>query len=79
MVIATATLKGQVVIPAPLRHKYHIHKGSRLAILDGEGQIIIKPVPKDPIKAAFGFIKKVKGQKSPLEALMEDRVFEAKQ
>ena len=72
MVIATATLKGQVVIPAPLRRKYRIHQGSRLAVLEGEGQIIFKPLPDDPLKESMGFLKKFKGQ-SALKALMEDR------
>ena len=75
MVIATATLKGQVVIPAPLRRKYRIHQGSRLAVLEGEGQIIFQPLPDDPVKESRGFLKRF-GGKSALKALMEDRAAE---
>ena len=77
MVVATATLKGQVLIPVQLRRKYHIHKGSRLAVLDGNGQIILRPMSKNPIDEAMGFLKKYKG-KSPLKMLMEDRAAERK-
>ena len=75
MVVATTTLKGQILIPVALRRKYHIHKGSRLAVLDGEGQIILKPMLKNPIDEAMGFLKKYKG-KSPLKLLLEERAAE---
>jgi len=77
MVISTATLKGQVLIPVQLRRKYHIHKGSRLAVLDGDGQIILRPVPENPIDAGMGFLKKFKG-KSALKVLLDERAAERK-
>ena len=77
MVISTATVKGQVLIPVQLRKKYHIHKGSRLAVLDGDGQIILKPVADDPIEAGMGFLKKFKG-KSALKSLQEEKMIERK-
>jgi AbrB family looped-hinge helix DNA binding protein len=49
MTISRATIKGQVIIPAPLRKKFNIKKGTRAAILEGEGNVIlIKPLPDDP-------------------------------
>ena len=75
MVIAKTTLKGQILIPVSLRRKYHIHKGSRFAIIDGDGQIILKPVSKDPIEEGFGMLKKFKGP-SALKGLMEERARE---
>lgn len=48
------TEKGQVVIPAPLRKKYRIEKGSRVQWIDTGTIIKLIPVPKDPIEALRG-------------------------
>lgn len=69
--ISKATTKGQIVIPAELRRKYNIKKGSRVSIYEGEGDvIIIKPLPEDPIEASKGMLK---GKTSILKALLKDR------
>jgi AbrB family looped-hinge helix DNA binding protein len=73
--IAKATIKGQVVIPIELRKKFNIKKGSRMSIYEGEGNIIIKPLPEDPIEASKGMLK---GKTSMLKALLKDREEEAK-
>jgi AbrB family looped-hinge helix DNA binding protein len=76
MVIAKTTEKGHVIIPAPLRKKYNIKKGTKVAILEGEGNVIlIKPIPDDPIEASKGMLK---GKTSLLNALLRDREEEAK-
>ena len=75
MVIARATLKGQIVIPVALRKKYHIHKGSRMAIIDREGEIVLKPIQKDIVSYAQGIFKE---GPSALKALIRDRRWEAK-
>lgn len=76
MVIVKATEKGQVVIPAALRKKYNIKKGTRVAISEGEGNVIlIKPIPEDPIEASKGMLK---GKTSLVKALLRDRGEEAK-
>lgn len=73
--IARATIKGQVVIPAELRKKYNIKKGSKVNIYEGEGNvIIIKPLPEDPIEASKGMLK---GKTSLLKTLLRDREEEA--
>jgi AbrB family looped-hinge helix DNA binding protein len=74
--IAKATTKGQVVIPADLRKKFNIKKGSKVSIYEGEGNIIIvRPLPEDPIEASKGMLK---GKTSILKALLKDREEEAK-
>ncbi len=74
--IAKATVKGQVVIPAELRKKYKIKKGSKVNIYEGEGNvIIIKPLPEDPIEASKGMLK---GKTSILKALLKDRQEDAR-
>ena len=48
--------KGQIVIPAKLRKKYHIKPGSELQLLEYGGIIHLIPPVADPIKAAAGFL-----------------------
>lgn len=75
MFIAKTTEKGHVIIPAALRKKYHIKKGTRVAISEGEGNVIlIKPIPDDPIEASRGMLK---GKTSLVKALLKDRKEEA--
>ncbi len=76
MTISKTTIKGQVIIPARLRKKFNIKKGTRVAIMEGEGRVIlIKPLPDDPIEASRGMLK---GKTSLTKALLKDRQEEAK-
>ena len=76
MAIVKATVKGQVIIPAKLRKKYGITKGTRVSVSEGreEGVILLRPLPDDPIKASKGMLK---GETSVLRALLKDRKEEA--
>jgi AbrB family looped-hinge helix DNA binding protein len=40
----TVTVKGQIVIPAPLRHKYGIKKGTKVRVYEEGGKIVLEPV-----------------------------------
>jgi AbrB family looped-hinge helix DNA binding protein len=76
MTISRATIKGQVIIPARLRKKFNIKKGTRIAITEGEGDVILmKPLSDDPIEASRGVLK---GKTSMIKALTKDRREEAK-
>jgi AbrB family looped-hinge helix DNA binding protein len=76
MTISRATVKGQVIIPAQLRKKFNIKKGTRVAISEGEGNVIvIKPLPDDPIEASRGMLK---GKSSLTKALLKERREEAR-
>ncbi len=46
--------KGQIVIPAKLRKKYHIRPGTQLELLEYGGIIYLVPPVADPIRAAAG-------------------------
>ncbi len=48
--------KGQVVIPAEMRKKYHIEPGTELQIMEYGGIIYLIPPVEDPLKAATGFL-----------------------
>lgn len=71
----STTSKGQIVIPAPLREKYHIKKGTKIHVIDGDGFIILRPLLKDPVKESRGILK---GEGSVVKTLLEDRRWEAK-
>ena len=49
MNLVKATVKGQVLIPASLRRKYQIERGTRLRIYDRRNRIILEPVVRDPV------------------------------
>jgi len=64
--------KGQIVIPADIRKRYHIEPGTELQIMEYGGIIYLIPPVEDPIKAACGILspepslssKLLKGRKS---------------
>jgi AbrB family looped-hinge helix DNA binding protein len=75
MTIVTTTEKGQVVIPADIRKRHRISKGTKLAIFEKGGEIVLRPLLREPVKDARGFFKE---GKSALRALVMDRKEEAK-
>lgn len=76
MIIVRTTEKGHVIIPAYLRKKHHIKKGSRVGVYEGkDGIIILRPLPDNPVEATRGMLK---GKTSLLNALLRDRKEEAK-
>ena len=48
------TKRGQTVIPAQIRKKYHIQPGDHLVWLDDGQTIKVVPVPADPVRALRG-------------------------
>ena len=70
MYIAQTTIKGQILIPAAMRKKYHLNKGSRIAIFDKEGEIILKPVKENIIEYGHGLLKK---GSAALKVLLQER------
>jgi AbrB family looped-hinge helix DNA binding protein len=76
MAIVKTTVKGQIVIPSELRKKYHISKGTRIKIMDRDGEIVIKPLMTNPVEEAKGIFKE---GRSALEALLSGRAEDVKQ
>ena len=70
MPIISASSKGQIVIPAQLRRKYNIAKGTKLNVLDGDGEIILRPVLQNPVQQARGLFR---GGVSSLQELRRER------
>lgn len=76
MSVVTSTVKGQIVIPAAIRKKFKLKKGSRVNVYEQGNKIIVEPLPDDLIQEGQGMLK-TKGR--ILKALIEDRKREAKQ
>ncbi len=67
------TSKGQIVIPAGLREKYHIEKGTPVTFIEEGGRLYLAPMTSDAIRKCFGMFKPLKGEKSGLETLAEEK------
>jgi AbrB family looped-hinge helix DNA binding protein len=57
--MATVSSKGQVVIPAALRKKLRITSGTRVAIGERDGSIVLTPNPYDALLALRGCLSHV--------------------
>jgi AbrB family looped-hinge helix DNA binding protein len=64
-----ATVKGQIVIPAELRRKYHIKAGTRINVIDTGEAILLKPVTEESLKRLQGRLK----GKGVLKSLLDER------
>jgi AbrB family looped-hinge helix DNA binding protein len=68
--VSTVTTKGQVVIPAKLRRKYAIRKGTQVAFLEEENRLVLQPLTPEFIRSLRGSLK---GEPSALKILLEER------
>ena len=75
MGIVTSTIKGQIVIPAELRKKFKIVKGTRVNVYEENNKIIVEPLMEDPVRKGMGMLK---SRGRVLNALLSDRKREAK-
>ena len=64
------TTKGQLVIPARLRRRFGIKKGTMVTFMEDHGRIIVQPVTREFIRGLRGSLK---GEPSALAALLEER------
>ena len=51
---AVVTAKGQLVIPAKLRRKFGLKKGTQVCVYERDGEIAIKPITDDYIRNMAG-------------------------
>ncbi len=75
MTLVKSTVKGQILIPADLRKKFGIVKGTRVNVYEKENKIIVEPVQEDIVQSGRGILK-TKGR--VLKGLTENRKEEAK-
>ncbi|MGH9782947.1 MAG: AbrB/MazE/SpoVT family DNA-binding domain-containing protein [Terriglobia bacterium] len=67
---SVVTAKGQVVIPARLRRKYGIKKGTPVSVSDRNGEIVLQPLTDEFIRSLAG-IAKTWGKGDLLKTLRE--------
>lgn len=51
---ATVTSKGQFVLPAAIRRRYHIRKGTRIRIEEVDRGILLRPITDQSIEKVRG-------------------------
>jgi len=56
MAVVKTLAKGQIVIPADIRKRYHIKPGTEIQIMEYGGIIYLIPPVEDPIKSACGLL-----------------------
>ncbi|MBI4668351.1 MAG: AbrB/MazE/SpoVT family DNA-binding domain-containing protein [Elusimicrobia bacterium] len=69
--MSTVTVKGQVVIPAKLRRKVGLKKGTRVYMEEHNGDIIIHPATPEFYDRACGILKGAKLTEA-LQALRQE-------
>lgn len=66
------TSKGQLVIPAKLRRRLRIKKGTLVSFTEENGRLILQPVTREFIASLQGSLRKEKGP-SAYDILMAER------
>ena len=66
----TVSLRGQVVIPSKIRHRYNIRKGTRVCFVEKNGEIVLRPITDSYIDSVRGLLK-TKG--TVLKALLAEK------
>ncbi|MDI7262078.1 MAG: AbrB/MazE/SpoVT family DNA-binding domain-containing protein [Thermodesulfobacteriota bacterium] len=51
------TIKGQVVIPAKIRHRLGIKKGTKIYVEERNGEIILRPLGREYFQKMSGILK----------------------
>jgi AbrB family looped-hinge helix DNA binding protein len=75
MAIVKTLSKGQIVIPADIRKRYHIKPGTEMQVMEYGGIIYLIPPVEDPIKTACGLLSM---KPSLSEKLLRERKSEFK-
>jgi len=73
METSITTNKGQIVVPKKLRNKYGIKKGTRVAFIDKNGELVLRVMDKSYFESFVGITK---GEGSVIEELMKEKKIE---
>lgn len=75
----TVTIKGQVVIPAKIRARQGIKKGTKVYFFEKNDDIIMRPLSRDYFEKMAGFLRSGKKlSKILLKEREQDRIHEDK-
>jgi len=64
------TVKGQIVVPANIRRKFGIKKGTKIAFIEQHGKLFIQPLDKSYFESLAGVLGT---EGKLLKSLMEDK------
>ena len=67
---STVSIRGQTVVPREIREKMGIEPQSKLDWQIVDGQIIVTPIPPDPVRASVGLLR---GKGLTTEDLLAER------
>ena len=70
METTVVTVKGQIVIPSRIRRRYGIKEGTRVCLIERNGEIILKPITREYFYKMAGFLGK---EKKLLKALQREK------
>jgi AbrB family looped-hinge helix DNA binding protein len=70
METSVVTVKGQVVVPAKIRRKFGIKKGTKIAFIEQNGKLLIQPLDKNYFESLAGILGT---EGKMLKSLMEDK------
>lgn len=57
MSIAKVTSKGQIVLPAKIRSRYRINRGTRISIEERDDELVLKPLTEAYLNKIAGTLK----------------------
>jgi AbrB family looped-hinge helix DNA binding protein len=70
METSVITIKGQIVVPARIRRRLNIKKGTKLAIIEQKDGFLVKPMDKKYFEQFAGILP---GKGKATKALLEER------
>jgi AbrB family looped-hinge helix DNA binding protein len=76
MITSIVTTKGQIVVPAKIRNKYHMKRGTKVAFIEQNGKLIIQPLDQNYFESLAGILG-IEG--NMLKSLKEDKKREREQ
>jgi AbrB family looped-hinge helix DNA binding protein len=69
----TMSSKGQFVIPAEIREKLGLEKGTRARLTLEEGRLILTPLTKQRLREIRGFLRPAPGSPTMFDELIAER------
>ena len=70
METSIVTVKGQVVVPAKIRRRFGIKKGTKIAFIEQNGKLMIQPLDKNYFESLAGILGT---EGKMLKSLMDDK------
>jgi AbrB family looped-hinge helix DNA binding protein len=67
---SVVTVKGQIVVPANIRRKFGIKKGTKIAFIEQHGKLFIQPLDKSYFESLAGVLGT---EGKLLKSLMDDK------